>query len=146
MGITIECEKSGRSCDLGYGGFGRFREKVAFLLNEEFGNHYAKLSTPEMMFTFDSEKRKQLYDEFNEETERLIKKYKLSKRAVSFLNMPDCGGKASPSACKVIYKAIRDYDDSVCYGYSGRSNCAMFGDLKQIIKDYSETNSYLIWS
>ncbi len=145
MGVTIKCVKTGSSCDLGYGGFGRFREKVAHLLNEDFGTHYAKLSTLEMRFTFDSSKRKQIFDEFDREAERLIKKHKISKRAVDFLWQLDFGGKISPSACKMIYAAIKDYDDNICYGYAGRKDCAMFSDLKNLFKECYDNNSYLVW-
>ena len=145
MGVTVECKKTGKSCDLGYGGFGRFRGKVASLINEEFGEHYAKLSTPEMMFVFDISKREQIFDKFDQETERLIKKHKLSIRSVDFLMQSDCGGKISPSACKIIYSVIKDYDDNICYGYAGRSDCAMFSDLKAVFKDCCDTNSYMVW-
>lgn len=146
MGVTVECKKTGKSCDLGYGGFGRFRKKVASLLNEEFGVHYAKLSTPEMMNVFNSNSDlTQIFDEFDREAERLIKKHKISRRAVDFLWQSDYGGKIPPSACKVIYAAIKDYDDSICYGYAGRKDCAMFSDLKAVFKDCCDTNSYLVW-
>lgn len=144
MGVTVECKKTGKSCDLGYGGFGRFRNKVAYLLNEEFGAHYAKLSTPEMMNIFDSN-REQIFYEFDREAERLIKKHKISLRAVDFLWQSDCAGKIPPSACKVIYAAIKGYDDNICYGYAGRSDCAMFSDLKAVFKECCDTNSYLVW-
>lgn len=144
MGVTVKCEKTSRSCDLGYGGFGRFREKVASLVNEEFGAHYAKLSTPAMMNLFDSNKE-QIFDEFDREVERLIKKHKISLRVVDFLWQSDCGGKIPPSACKTIYAAIKDYDDNICYGYAGRKDCAMFSDLKAVFKDCCDTNSHLIW-
>ncbi|MEZ3438628.1 MAG: hypothetical protein K1W18_07090 [Oscillospiraceae bacterium] len=142
MGVTVECKKTGKSCDLGYGGFGRFRKKIAFLLNEELGEHYAKLST---ILTFDIDKRKQMFDEFDREAERLIKKHKISLRAVDFLWQSDCGGKIPPSACKIIYSAIKDYDDNICYGYAGRRDCAMFSDLKAVFKDCCDTNSHLVW-
>ncbi len=144
MGVTVECKKTRKSCDLGYGGFGLFREKVASLINEEFGTHYAKLSTPKMMNVFSSN-RAELFDEFNREADRLIKKHKISLRVVDFLWQPDCEGKSPPSACKTIYSAIKDYDDNICYGYAGQPDCTMFKDLKAVIKDCCDTNSYLIW-
>lgn len=142
MGVTVECKKTGKSCDLGYGGFWRFRKKVAVLINEELGEHYVKLST---ILTFDIDKRKQMFDEFDREAERLIKKHKISLRAVDFLWQSDCGGKILPSACKIIYSAIKDYDDDICYGYAGRKDCAMFSDLKAVFKDCCDTNSHLVW-
>ncbi len=144
MGVTIECQKTGRSCDLGYGGFCNFREQVAYLINEEFGKHYGKLPSFVIMNIF-NEQRERLAEEFGKETVRLINKHKISKRAVDFLMQSDCGGKISPSACKIIYSAIKDYDDEICYGYAGREDCAMFSDLKAVFKDCCDANSYLVW-
>lgn len=145
MGVTIKCEKTGANCDLGYGGFKNFRERVAYLLNDEFGKHYEKLFQIFIGIGFGDERHKRLAEEFDRETERLIKKHKISKRAAGFLFQADCGGKIPPSACKVIYGAIQDYDDNICYGYAGRKDCAMFSDLKALFKDCCDTNSYLIW-
>lgn len=147
MGVTIKCKKTGLSCDLSYGGFLRFRQKVAFLLNEEFGMHYAKLRNlaNEFMFDCESERCKRAYDEFDQETERLIAKHRINKRIVNFLFQPDTDGKILPSACKAIYKIIKGYDDNICYGYAGRKDCAMFRDLKALFKECRDKNSYLIW-
>lgn len=145
MGVTIKCKKTGLGCDLGYNGFRLFREKVAYLLNDEFGAHYAKLPNLAIKFLFDSNGREKAFGEFDRETERLIEKNKISKLAVNFLFQPDTDGKVSPSACKDIYAVIKDYDDSICYGYAGRADCAMFGDLKALFKECCDKNSYLIW-
>ena len=144
MGVTVECKKTGKSCDLGYGGFCNFRERVAHLLNDEFGKHYEELSSPKIMCA-SGQQLQLLLDNFNKETDRLIRKYKISKRAVHFLVQSDCSGKIPPSACKIIYSAIKDYDDNICYGYAGRKDCAMFSDLKAVFKDCCDTNSYLVW-
>lgn len=147
MGVTIKCEKTRSSCDLGYNGFRRFREKIAYLVNKEFGAHYAKLPALANEFAFDcgSEKCKQAYDEFDWETERLIAKYRINKRVVNFLFQSDSDGKIPPSFCKVIYKVIKDYDDNICYGYAGRKDCAMFSNLKALFKECYDNNSYLVW-
>lgn len=147
MGVTVKCKKTGNECDLGYNGFRRFREKVAYLLNKELGAHYAKLPNLANEFIFDSgsDKCKKAFDEFDRETERLIVKNKISKRAVDFLFQSDTDGKIPSSACKIIYAAIKDYDDNICYGYAGRSDCAMFSDLKAVFKDCCDTNSCLSW-
>ena len=144
MGVTIECIKTHRSCDMGYGGFLNFREKVAHLVNDEFGKHYEKLSTPQML-NIASPEHSQAVKEFDRETIRLINKYRISKKAVDFLLQSDCGGRISPSTCKIIYSKIKDYDDDICYGYAWRDDCAMFRDLKAIFKDCCDTNSYLIY-
>lgn len=145
MGVYIECEKTSNSCRLGYHGFDQFRNKVAELLNLEFGVHYATLSTSEMMFTFDMTKRRHLYDEFELEAKRIIEENRISKRAIGFLWQPDCQDRISPSACKIIYRAIKDYDGEILYGYTREIGCTMFNDLKVVFKECCDTNSYLIW-
>lgn len=145
MGITIKCKKTGSSCDLGYSGFERFRGKVAYLLNEDFGKHYEKLASPEMMFSVGEENRK-LVEDFNKETVRLIKKYKLSKWVLRFLFKPNSEGSCPPTACKAIYDVIKDYDDNICYGYAGRPDCARFSTLKALFLECAEMKSYLEWS
>lgn len=145
MGITIKCKKTGSGCDLGYMGFSRFRIRVAYLLNEEFGTHYEKLYSSEMMCAGGKE-RERLLVEYDKETECLIKQHKLSRRIVNFLYESDCDGKCSPSACKAIYEVIKDYDDEICYGYPGRPDCARFSTLKALFLECAEMKSYLEWS
>lgn len=146
MGITIKCKKTGSGCDLTYVGFERFRGKVAYLLNEEFGKHYEKLFSSEMMCVHDSEEREKMFENFNRETDRLMTKHKLSKRIVRFLYESDCEGKCSPTACKAIYDVIKGYDDKICYGYAGRPNCARFSTLKALFLECAEMKSYLEWN
>ena len=43
MGVTLVCEYTKRSMDLGYIGFNRLRRKIAELAGEPFLSHYAKL-------------------------------------------------------------------------------------------------------
>ena len=44
------------------------------------------------------------------------------------------------------YKPVlKDYDDDICYGYCGRSDCAMFKDFKQLIKDGADTEMGIEW-
>ena len=47
--------------------------------------------------------------------------------------------------CKSVYEIIKDYDDDICYGYCGRSDCAMFKDFKQLIKDGADTEMGIEW-
>lgn len=145
MGITIKCKKTGSGCDLGYMGFSRFRIRVAYLLNEEFGTHYEKLYSSEMVCASDKEREK-MFEDFDRETDRLMKKHKLSKRVVNFLFKSDCEGSCPPTACKAIYNVIKDYDDTICYGYAGRPDCARFSTLKALFLECSEMKSYMEWS
>lgn len=43
MGVTISCRKTGRSIDLGGGGFFNLRNKVSDLVGDPWASHYRKL-------------------------------------------------------------------------------------------------------
>lgn len=62
-----------------------------------------------------------------------------------FLYTNDCEGEADAEHCKAVYGIIKDYDDDICYGYCGRSDCAMFKDFKQLIKDGADTGTGIEW-
>lgn len=142
MGVTIRCKKTGTNYDLGYGGFANFREKVAELCSPEFGAHYAKLDEG---FSLSGEERRKFYEDFDNGTLQLISDGKVSVKIVDFCLQSDCDGKIRYGACKVIYNAIKDYDDSICYGYAGRSDCTMFSDLKELFRECVENKSDLVW-
>lgn len=144
MGITIECKKTGMSYDMGYGGFGRFRDKVAMLYNKKLGNHFAILSTAEVMFS-QGEKRKDFFKNFNKETDKIIEDEKLSNKVINFLCQCDCEGDINYGTCKIIYNFIKDYNDDICYGYSGREDCTMFADMKALFKECYENKSKMVW-
>lgn len=142
MGITLYCKKTGTGLDMGYIGFNRFRNKVAELYSEEFGNHYKELDT--VSFVFDSE-RKAFFETYDKKTEQMIIDKKLNIKVADFCYQSDCSGKIRYGACKVIYNIIKDYDDDICYGYCGRPDCAMFSDLKALIKECYDNKSDLVW-
>jgi len=146
MGVTIECKKTGTGYDMGYSGFNSFREKVAELFNSPFSEHYKKLSTPEMMFCLDEEKRKSMFEEFDRKTKALIEEHNLNAEVVSFLFQSDCEGEISPQTCKLIYDIIKDYDDNICYGYAARPDCTMFHNLKSLFLECYKNDSPLVWS
>ena len=58
MGVTLVCEYTKRSMDLGYIGFNRLRRKIAELAGEPFLSHYAKLDN----LLFGTEKDFQAFD------------------------------------------------------------------------------------
>lgn len=142
MGITIKSKNF--SADMGYMGFNRFREKVAELSNDEFGKHYSDLKP--LMFVFDEEKKKSYFDKYNAKTDELVEKNKISVEIANFCYQSDCDGSIDQDQAKQIYEKIKDYDDNICYGYSGRPDCAMFMDLKNIFKDCAENGETVDWS
>lgn len=145
MGITISCNKTGRSCDLGYAGFGRFRQKVAELYSKEFGAHYALLSTPEAMWSL-GKNREAYFEAYDARTKQMIADKRLDPRVADFCYQCDCDGKIKCGACKVIYSTIKDYDDNIIYGYAGRPDRATFSGLKSIFADCVANRCGLSWS
>lgn len=133
MGVTIECKKTGRDIDLGYFGFMRLRNKVAELVGEPFYSHYKKLLNAHALMRADEEKN--FIREWDTEMGLLLVGYDIPVKVVNFLLESDCDGKIRYGACKEILKVIGDYDDNICYGYAGRSDCAMFRDFKAILQD-----------
>lgn len=142
MGVTINSKN--KSIDLGYIGFNRLRKKIAELINEEIAEHYNKCE--ESAFIFDDNKREEFFKKYNLETERLDKKYDYKYNYIlHFLYACDCEATIKVDVCKELYELIKDYDDEICYGYSGRKDCAMFKDFKELVKDCIDNNEPMEW-
>lgn len=142
MGLTISCKKTGRSIDMGAGGFFRLRLKVSELAGDPWASHYAKLQRIPL---FDPE-RTAFCEAFDAETERLIAEKKVSIKLADFCLQSDCKGAIRYGTCKLLLKIIGDYDDNVCYGYAARPNCAKFCDFKAILQDCVAHKCDMRWS
>ena len=142
MGITIKSKNF--SADMGYVGFNRFRNKVAELSNKEFGKHYKDLESS--IVIFNEKEREEYFQKYDAKTEKLVEKNLISEEIANFCYQSDCEGSIDQDQAKQIYEKIKDYDDNICYGYSGRSDCAMFSDLKNIFKDCAENGGTVDWS
>ena len=136
MGVSISCKKTGRTIDMGYGGFFNLRKKVAELAGGPFAEHYASLKT------FGNE---EYFEAFDRRTSEILEKKQADIKIVDFCLQSDCDGKIHYGACKNILKAIGDYDDNITYGYFGRPDCAMFKDFKEILKDCVKNKCDMIW-
>lgn len=141
MGVTID--STNFSADMGYGGFSRFREKVATLSNLEFGKHYAELDKAMIL---QGAERDSFFKKYDEKTKELVKDNLITEEVANFCYQSDCEGSIDQEQAKEIYEKIKDYEDDNCYGYSGRSDCAMFSDLKNIFKDCAENGDTVDWS
>lgn len=141
MGITIKSKNF--SVDMGYLGFNNFRTKVAELSNSEFWLHYKDLNLVHGIL--DGQERKKFFEKYNEKTEKLIKRNIVSEEIANFCYQSDCEGSIDQDQSKQIYEKIKDYDDNFRYGYVGRSDCAMFSDLKNIFKDCAENGGTVDW-
>lgn len=148
MGVSITCRKTGRTIDMGAGGFLRLRRKVSELQGGPFHDVYEEVCswypgrTAETADEFDAR--------INARIEELLADEDKTKRPdikiVDFLLQTDVGGRIRYGACKNILKVIGDYDDNILYGYCGRPDCAKFADFKSILQDCVDTKSDIIWS
>jgi hypothetical protein len=132
MGITINSKRY--SCDMGYGGFGRFRNVVAEKVNGEFYKHYLILSTPEAMFSI-GDVRKEFFKKYDATTKEFVKQNIVTVEVANFLYQSDCNGKIDGKQAKQIFELIKECDDDISFGYSGRKDCAKMSDLKNIFSD-----------
>jgi DNA-binding MurR/RpiR family transcriptional regulator len=132
MGVTISSKR--HSCDMGYHGFDRFRNAVAEKVNDKFYKHYLKLSDSETMFLM-GKARKDFFEEYDTTTKEYIKQNVVTIEIANFLYQSDCNGKIDRKQAKQIYELIKECDDSISFGYSGRSDCAKMSDLKKIFSD-----------
>ena len=140
MGVTVQCKKTGRSFDMGYGGFARWRNKIAELYGGEWWEHYKTLDDA----PFFGKAREDFFSEFNRRTEQLLKEKKADIKIVDFCLQPDCGGSINYGACKNILKAIGDYTDNAAYTYTAYAHND-WERLKQILADCVETKSKMVW-
>lgn len=132
MGITISSKR--HSCDMGYGGFGRFRNTVAEKVSAEFHKHYLLLSDTTVMCLFGDE-RNEYFKKYDAATDEHIEQGTVSVEVVNFLYQSDCDGKVDRKQAKQIYELIKDYDDNISFGYFGRVDCSTMADLKNIFSD-----------
>ncbi|WP_428817122.1 hypothetical protein ACQR2L_09715 [Clostridium butyricum] len=142
MGVTIDSKN--KSIDLGYGGFNRLRNKISELVNSEISEHYKELEKGQ--FLFGEDKRKEFFEQYDAETKRLDEKYDYKYNSVlHFLYASDCEATMEVDVCKDIYEVIKDYDDNIQYGYTGRKDCAMFKDFKELVQDCIDNNEPMEW-
>lgn len=132
MGITISSKRY--SCDMGYGGFGRFRNTVAEKTSDDFYKHYMRLSDPDVMCMF-GEASKEFFEKYNVDTLKYIDENKVTVEVANFLFQCDCEGKIDRKQAKQIYELIKECDDNIVFGYIGREDCAKMADMKKIFSD-----------
>lgn len=141
MGVTVSCLKTGRSLDMGYGGFDRWRSKIAELYGGPWWEHYQTICDAPLI----GKARTDFFEKFDKKTEQLIQERKVDIKIVDFCLQTDCGGNINYGACKNILKAIGDYTDNLAYGYAAYADHD-WDKLKAILQDCVETKSPLVWS
>lgn len=84
MGVTISCTKTGRTIDMGSGGFLRLRSKISELVGEPWTSHYKALVEERIC---DEKEREKFYEDFDKKTEELLNKKCVSvKLSISVCN------------------------------------------------------------
>ena len=132
MGVTISSKRY--SCDMGYGGFERFRNLVAEKINDDFYKHYLELSSSEAIFSIGNE-RKEFFEKYDNITKEYINQNIVTIEVANFLYQTDCEGKIDKKQAKQIYELIKGCDNDIVFGYVGRNDCAKMLDLKNIFSD-----------
>lgn len=90
MGVTISCRKTGRSIDLGGGGFFNLRNKVSDLVGDPWASHYRKLEDIfRKAFSMSDEERKRILPS------RLIFQHNRRGGSSSCFSKNKCAGKAA---------------------------------------------------
>lgn len=140
MGVTVRCKKTGRSLDMGYGGFKRWRDKIAELYGGEWWEHYKTLDDAPAF----GNNRGGFFTAFDQKTEDLINNRKVDVKIVDFCLQPDEIGSIRYGACKNILKAIGDYTDNKAYGYAAYADHD-WDRLKAILQECVDTKSSLVW-
>ena len=143
MGLTIRCRKTGRSMDMGGGGFLRLRRKVAELAGGPFVPVYREV------YAWYTGSNNETAEEFDARIVKAVNEMLATKQAdikiVDFLLQSDMEGRIRYGACKNILRAIGDYDDDVFYGYVRHGDRARFRQFRRILEDCVETKSDLVW-
>lgn len=142
MGVTIQCKKTGRGIDMGYGGFNNLRRKVAELCGTAVGGHYAGLDCAPFL----SPAREEYFKSYDKKTQQLVDNGTLDIKIADFLYQSDGEGRIRYGACKNLLKVIGDYDNNIIYGYCGHKNPAMFRDFVAILKECVKEKCDMVWS
>ncbi|KJS84971.1 MAG: hypothetical protein JM58_09380 [Peptococcaceae bacterium BICA1-8] len=132
MGVTISSKRY--SCDVGYGGFNRFRNAVAEKTSDKFYKHYLRLSNSDVVF-LSGEERKVFFKKYDDDTIKFVERNEVTEEVANFLFQSDCGGKIDRKQARQIYELIKECDDNIVFGYIGRKDCAKMADMKNIFSD-----------
>ena len=140
MGVTIKGKYAGSpSYDMGYGSFFRLRRDIAYTVSQEYGQHYEKLP---MVCAGAID-----VDNYNSETERLVKKYRCKERFLEFLYQPDVDGKLSPFKCKALLDQIESLESNALYGYAVTPQyCLTIPKFRELLKECFDRRVYLVWN
>lgn len=139
MGLTIRGKYDGSpSYSMSAVSFFRLRRDIAYTISDEYGEHYEKM--PEACVKLID------VNDYNTQTERLVKKYHCKERMLDFLYQSDISGKLSPFKCKALYTQIQDMNSNTLYGYMAYpKDCMTIDKFKELLKECYKHRKYLVW-
>ena len=129
MGITLTANNSKYSFDMGCGGFSNLRANIANLFDEQFGEHYRKLSK-----CYDQTD----YEEYDRIANEILSHPRFKEEnadILDFLYASDCDGKIGYKTCGKLYNLMKDHDfGKKCFRYTA---CAHndYEELKAFLKE-----------
>lgn len=132
MGVHIFANNSPYSLDMAYSAFSRLRDRIATLLDEEFGSNYSRLCYS-----------KEDYENHDKVANRLISEKNLDEDIVEFLYQSDCDGKISYKTCKKILDLVADAEFVTCY--MGFYDASRAHDFQELLQDCYSHRRSLRW-
>lgn len=82
------------------------------------------------------------FKEYDATTNEYIRQGEVTVEVANFLYQSDCEGKVDRKQAKQIYELIKECNDNISFGYSGRADCATMADLKNIFSDGTKVEWY----
>jgi len=134
MGVNIFANNSPYSFSMAYSSFNNLRQKVAMMLDEEFGSNYSNLRNCYS---------KEDYVDHDKVANRLISEKSLDEDIVDFLYQSDCDGKISYKTCKKILDLVGDTEFITCY--MGFYDVSQSHDFQKMLQDCYSHRKSLRW-
>lgn len=147
MSATIRGDFNGSpEYHIGYAGFFAFRRTVAYIISEEFGEHYNNL----LKYPFMKQAERTA---FSSRSDVLIEKYKVPVGVWHFLFQPDCDGTLTPQQCSELEKYIEKIAKNARFGYikdgarkaTNRSLSITAPDFLKLLKKCKKEGKNLVW-
>ncbi len=139
MGVTITATNPLHTFDMGAGGFFNLRKNIAIALDQEFGDHYAKLLYCHSKEEFNTHDRK---------AEEIINRKHLDEDyadVLDFLYASDVSGSISHRTCKKIYDLIKDMDfGNRCFRYAIHAHND-YDEFKEFLRDCYSWHKKMRW-
>lgn len=146
MSVSIQCckgKKVIKEIRIGYNGFRLLRIKIAELFGDPLSMLYKEILDSKRL-SFSLAQQAMMWENFHTTVDNLIKKKKVSAKIVRFLMESDTGGRITPNTCKLLLRAIGDYENDFIYAYTQKTP-VRFSDFKAILQECVKHNCDMVW-